>query len=338
MLGMLLKELREGKYSQRELAQHLGISHSYISKIENSETINVSDDLLEKIAEVLSCEPEILYLAAHKIYPPWLQLDINSKSISVYDTLKSKIARGFSHHDTTIPEVHLLAAALIQSPLGYAIINMHTMTCLHVSRSFKAQMDDALEAFNLFELIPDLEFILRRYYGQKIHQQCLLPILHNHKYHFIDFFLRTFEVKKTPFALLEFIDGQTQPENHKGLLGTSFCFEKFFVNASYGILATQQNPVTNKQTLLNCNDAFCELLGYSKKELLLGVSYFENLEYRTDASRHRATLLNAHKSLHFTIVLIKKGGTKLPLEANVHLYEDEFHQGLIYIFKPFMDT
>ena len=335
MLGLLLKELREGKYSQRELAQHLGISHSYISKIENSETINISEDLLKKLADVLSCEQDILFLAAYRLHPDWLRLDGTDNTQSIYDMLRSKLSRGTSHQNDFISEAHMIAEALMQSPFGYAIINMNTMSCRYVSRNFRTHMNETLKAFNLFELIPDLEFMLTRCRGQNIHRQCLLPVYQHEKYHFLDFFLHTFEIEKTPYALLEFIDGKSQPDSHKDLLGTSFCFENFFSNASYGILATQEDPVTQAQILLNFNDAFCALMGYTKKELLLDVVYFERLEYQTDASNHRKALIERHKSLHFTIVLIKKDGHKLPLEVNARTYNEKLHQGIIYTFKPF---
>ena len=335
MFGTLLKELREGKYSQRELAQYLSVSHSYISKIENSETINISDDLIKKMAEVLSCEEEILYLAAQRLHPDWLKISETDNMRSVYDTLKSKLSRGTAHQVDSLSEAHLISEAIIQSPFGYAIINMDSMSCRYISRNFRAHMGTTLKRFNLFEIIPDLMFLLTRCHGQNIHRQCLLPILQHDKYHFVDFFLHTFEIENTPYALLEFIDGKIRLEAKNNLLGTSFCFENFFSNATYGILATQHDSLTQSQKLLNFNDAFCDLLGYTKKELLLEVVYFERLEYLTDASHLRLALLEEHKSLHFTIVLIKKDGHKIPLEVNAHAYYENLNQGFIYTFKSF---
>jgi len=65
--GKYLRQLRNGKYSQRELAKLIGVSHPYISKIENGVEPPPSEELIIKMAEVLGVEQHKMLSIANKL-------------------------------------------------------------------------------------------------------------------------------------------------------------------------------------------------------------------------------------------------------------------------------
>lgn len=68
MFIFLIKEIRKEKeMTQKELAEAVGITIGYLSKIENNKVTNVSFDLIFKISEVLNVEIEKLYFPARKL-------------------------------------------------------------------------------------------------------------------------------------------------------------------------------------------------------------------------------------------------------------------------------
>ncbi len=69
--GERVRELRKDKtMGQRKLAQRIGVSHTYVSKIEN-EKLDFGDypseDLIRKIAEALEADVDELLFLAEKI-------------------------------------------------------------------------------------------------------------------------------------------------------------------------------------------------------------------------------------------------------------------------------
>lgn len=68
--GQYFKELRrEHKFTQRELAKKIGVSHTYISKIENDALPAPSRDMLENVAKVYKMDSANDLLIAAKIIP-----------------------------------------------------------------------------------------------------------------------------------------------------------------------------------------------------------------------------------------------------------------------------
>jgi|GEM_PF-2038608 len=65
--GKYLRQLRNGKYSQRELAKLIGVSHPYISKIENGVEPPPSEELIIKMAEVLGIDYHKMLSVANKL-------------------------------------------------------------------------------------------------------------------------------------------------------------------------------------------------------------------------------------------------------------------------------
>lgn len=65
--GVYLKKAREPILSQRELAKRVGVSHTYISKLENGIETYISEDLIVKIAKELCKDVDEAMFMAKKI-------------------------------------------------------------------------------------------------------------------------------------------------------------------------------------------------------------------------------------------------------------------------------
>ena len=66
--GEYLKKVRQSnKMSQRELAQHVGVDFTYISKIENDAMPAPSEETIKKIASALDEDANKMILLAKKI-------------------------------------------------------------------------------------------------------------------------------------------------------------------------------------------------------------------------------------------------------------------------------
>lgn len=66
--GKYLKEVRrKKKISQRELAKHVGVDFTYISKIENGVMPAPSEETIKKMASVLGEDADKMVLMAEKI-------------------------------------------------------------------------------------------------------------------------------------------------------------------------------------------------------------------------------------------------------------------------------
>jgi len=66
--GEYLRNLRRNKgISQRDLAQSVGVSFTYLSKIENEKLDPPSEQILIKIAKYINIDPDTLIIEAKKV-------------------------------------------------------------------------------------------------------------------------------------------------------------------------------------------------------------------------------------------------------------------------------
>lgn len=79
--GQYLKELRKGKFTQRQLAKKLDVDFTYISKIENDKMPPPSCNILDKLVELLGADREKLYSMAGKIPPDIEEIIINNPKL-----------------------------------------------------------------------------------------------------------------------------------------------------------------------------------------------------------------------------------------------------------------
>lgn len=69
-LGELLKESRISKgYKLHHVAKYCGISIAYLSELENGKAKRPKIAILQKAAEILQIDPDILIITAEKIPP-----------------------------------------------------------------------------------------------------------------------------------------------------------------------------------------------------------------------------------------------------------------------------
>ena len=72
--GQLLRDLRhESGVSIKRLAPELGVTYSYVSKLEHGATLP-SEDLVYKTAKYFSTDPDLLLLAAGRVPPEVLRI------------------------------------------------------------------------------------------------------------------------------------------------------------------------------------------------------------------------------------------------------------------------
>lgn len=72
--GKILRQLRSKTgVGIKKLAPELGISYTYLSKLENNE-INPSEDLVGRVASYFECDRDRLLLSAGRIPPDVLQI------------------------------------------------------------------------------------------------------------------------------------------------------------------------------------------------------------------------------------------------------------------------
>ncbi|MBS7526043.1 helix-turn-helix domain-containing protein [Fusibacter paucivorans] len=336
MLGTLIKELRQGKFSQRELAALLGVSHSYISKIENAEEINLSDELLSKLSEALNCELEILYLAAQRIPPEWLNCYDLTKG-SVYNAIRSKL-NTHTHIPMRFNEYNLIYDAFEQSKFGYAIVAIDDEKTIFASKSFLKFLDyhDA-SLPEVFRLLPGLSNILNQYAFNGEYRHCILPMELETTLCFVEFFAHRFESNDVRYALLEIISVHSDIESLNYMVGSDYCLSQAFENMKLGILIMKARPENNTHRILNCNKYVCELLDYSLDEMIKQKMVLADIEYQTEAQLVRQSLIHENKSLHFTSIFLKHGGDIVPVEIFAHIFETRHAKGLIYIIRAFQD-
>lgn len=68
--GTLLRDLRkQHRLTQQQLADAVGVDFTYISKVENSRVDPPSETTIQKLAQVLDADPEMLLAQAGKLVP-----------------------------------------------------------------------------------------------------------------------------------------------------------------------------------------------------------------------------------------------------------------------------
>lgn len=91
MFIFIIKEVREEKgISQKDLAEKLNISQSYLSEIENNKKKNVSFELILHICNILNVEIRKIYIAVSDIdaLKNEMYLRIDEFGINAPETLK----------------------------------------------------------------------------------------------------------------------------------------------------------------------------------------------------------------------------------------------------------
>ena len=104
-LGTFIRKHRQGaKLSLRALADQVGVDHSYIARIEQSQTDAPSADKLLRIARVVGVEAEDLYALAGYVMPeglpefrPYLRAkypDLSQKDLRAMDRYFKELRDG----------------------------------------------------------------------------------------------------------------------------------------------------------------------------------------------------------------------------------------------------
>jgi transcriptional regulator with XRE-family HTH domain len=90
--GQLLRKLRaERKLGIKRLAPDLGVSYSYLSKLENSE-VGPSEEMVAKVAKYFRYDRDRLLLSAGKVPPNVLRI-LQDNPDEAIDFLKQRFGR-----------------------------------------------------------------------------------------------------------------------------------------------------------------------------------------------------------------------------------------------------
>lgn len=65
--GYVREKRKEKDYGLREMAKMVGVSPTYLSKVERGEFAPPAEDRVKKIAEILGCDPDELLAMAGKV-------------------------------------------------------------------------------------------------------------------------------------------------------------------------------------------------------------------------------------------------------------------------------
>ncbi len=127
-----LKSLRKGLFSQRELADKIGISHSYISKLENGIDPPPSNDILLRMAEALNANSDEILIAAGRM-PLNLKKQLDqSKSIKAFlDTVSSDYHQPSAIHSENINWNMLYSDLFNTSPQAMLLIDYTNLNIIH---------------------------------------------------------------------------------------------------------------------------------------------------------------------------------------------------------------
>ena len=333
MLGQLIKELRSNRYSQRDLALLLNVSHSYISKIENSNELYVDDERLLALARILGCEEDIIFFAANRIPPKYREKSL-TQNLSIYQNLKSQWLSMIQSH---APSEHFeyLYHAFEQSKFGYAIIRRDDLETMYVSDELNKILKELCaenEKPKLHLLIPNISFILKQYTIGTTHRRGILPISNSKQMAFVEFYAHHFYKDNVQYILIEMVNFYDDLEGYKFMLGVDFCLQPFFENMQLGLLMVKCED--NQLSFLNCNDFICNMLGYSRDMFTRQELSYTDIEFPTEAQNHREKIITQNKSMHYTTIFIHSDGHIIPAEVYGHLFEIGMEKGFFYLIKP----
>lgn len=59
-MRLKIKSLREGKYTQRQMADFLGVTETNYRRLENNQLQSVTFEALDKLCKVFECTPDEL--------------------------------------------------------------------------------------------------------------------------------------------------------------------------------------------------------------------------------------------------------------------------------------
>ncbi|GAU76071.1 helix-turn-helix domain-containing protein [Fusibacter sp. 3D3] len=312
MLGKLVRELRGLNISQRELAQEIGVSHSYISKLESNLQTTVSNEIIEKLASTLECDKEILYIACGKIPPD--QLTINSNAPSIYSEIESYIRSKTAKINTSLEELEILFNAYNQSKTITFLVNYETHALFYMNISATLFLKKRFPDQNIDQIIAAYadEIIKRCSPESKSPMICDCDLRGEKS--LIDLSLDFFTFKNQRFLLVQIFEERSLDRFNEFALFSENHFRGVFQNCLQAVFVFEYTMGDHYGALIHANQAACDLLGYTVKELSTFIGP-QNFELQSDVSALRLKRLKQQKKFYDISIFKTKESKLIPVEV-----------------------
>lgn len=316
MLGKLVRELRGLNISQRELAQKIGVSHSYISKLESNLDANVSDEIIEKLASVLECDKSMMYIACGKIPPDQLIIDENAPSL--YNEIEHYIRSTTSKINSSLEELEILFNAYNQSKTITFLINYETRTLFYMNISATLFMKRRFPDQNIDQLVAKYaDEIMSKYTSESNNSIICNCDLRGEKILF-DLNFDSFKFKNQRYLLIQIFEERSLDRFNEFAFFSEKNFQGVFKNALNAVFVFELTPEDHYGALIHVNQAACDLIGYTQEELSNFVG-LQEFELQSDVSALRLRKLIHKKHFHDISVFKTKDSLFIPVEIFSHL-------------------
>ncbi|MBF4694341.1 helix-turn-helix domain-containing protein [Fusibacter ferrireducens] len=315
MLGRLVRELRGLNISQRDLAHKIGVSHSYISKLESSSNASVSDDVLEKLASVLGCDRAMLYIACGRIPPDQFTIDTNASSI--YTEIEHYIRSSASKINSSLEELEILFNAYNQSKTITFLINYETRTLFYMNISASLFLKRRFPGQNIDQLVDQYADEIADTSASDNSVSICNCNIKDEKI-LIDLRFDSFKFKNQRFLLVQIFEELSLDRFDEFTFFSKKHFKDVFENALHAIFIFEITLEDQYGALIHMNQAACDLVEYTSEELSNFIGP-QNFELQSDNSSLRLKKLIQKKHFHDISIFITKNGHFVPVEIFSHI-------------------
>lgn len=330
MLGKLIRELRSLNISQRELAQKIGVSHSYISKLEAGMSSIPTDEILERLSEVLECDLSIFYIACGKIPPDKLAINVNAPSI--YSELEHFLRTRFICAEQMKHDIEVMQFAYDHSEVASFIYNMDTEKFAYINKNGFSFLKKAFPERMTEEILKEYILIYQNRKKLSLPDSYLLTIESGGEHALMDLHLEKFCYKETEYLLIQLHDKIPMDRFNQYAWNSRAHFSGVFSHALKAVMVIERLDDDSMGKIKHVNDAACTLLEYTQDECLslTGMAAFE---LQTDTTLARLKRLLKENRSHDISVFKTKSGLFVPVEIHSHTGTWGNHQFYMLIFS-----
>lgn len=316
MIGKLVRELRGLNISQRELAQKIGVSHSYISKLESSLDSHVTDEVIEKLARALECDKSVMYIACGRIPPDQFIIDENVGSI--YGQIEQFIRSSYSKNNNSIDELEIFFNIFNQSKTIIFLVDQEKSELIYQNISASLYLRKLFPGQNSDQVWNKYKEYITHLCEYNESKSVVLDCSIRGNSSLVELNLDSIEIRNHQYLLIQIFEEYTIDRFNEFTLLNESHFHEVFDNSLNAIIVFKYVHGDSYGELIQANQSACELLGYSPEELtgLVGPHIFEP---QTNTASMRLKKLNQYKRCHDISVFKTKDDQYVPVEVYSHL-------------------